>query len=124
MTRNCRGAIEKVFPDANAYVDTIVTREDVKEVKPNPAHVEAVLARLRVLPSEVVVVGDHPTDILAGKHLSAFTAAVLSGNTTRTDFESVGPDAILDDIRGVPTLVASLSFPAIDDAKDRGRAKR
>lgn len=105
MTRSCIAALKVVFPDIEDHVDAIVTREDVRLVKPNPHHVEAVLAKLDVQAEETLLVGDHPTDVQAGETLKAQTAGVLTGRTTRDQFAAVGADYIIDDIRGVLELV-------------------
>lgn len=105
MTRNCSGAVKRVFPDMEVYVDAVVTRDDVAVVKPNPGHAAAVLARLAVDAGSAMLVGDHPTDILTGKVLHTFTVGVLTGRTGRGEFEKVGADRILNDIREVPSIL-------------------
>jgi len=105
MTRSCIDALKKVFPDIEQYVDGIVTREDLRDVKPNPAHVRAVLGLLHAEGHEAMLVGDHPTDILAGETLSTVTVGVLSGRTSREQFEKAGADYVLDDIRDVLRLI-------------------
>ncbi len=91
MTRNCGPAVRTVFPDMDVYVDAMVTREDVRPVKPHPAHVKAVLELLgRVDPAEAILVGDHPTDIFAGIAAGATTVGVLTGRTQKADLEKAG----------------------------------
>ena len=109
ITRNCMAAVETVFPDMEAHVDAVITREHVHEVKPKPGHVEAVLRALDATPSRALLVGDHPTDIEAGKGAGAATVGVLSGRTGREEFERAGAAYILDDIRGVVGLVEGTS---------------
>ncbi len=113
MTRNCMGALTKVFPDIEQYVDTIVTREDVPRVKPDPAHAAEVLTRLHAEPSEALLVGDHPTDILAGKTLNAGTVAVLTGRTGKNEFLKVGADQVVNDIRDVLRLLPEPSSASL-----------
>jgi len=106
MTRNCAPAVRTVFPDMDAYVDAMVTREDVRPVKPHPAHVLAVLGLLGPIePGEAVLVGDHPTDIAAGLAAGTTTVGVLTGRTERADFEKAGAAFIVRDIRDVPALI-------------------
>jgi phosphoglycolate phosphatase len=105
MTRSCIGALKTVFPDLDVYVDAVVTREDIREVKPDPSHVRAVLEALDIDPSQALLVGDHPTDVLAGETLSVRTAGVLTGRTTRSEFEEAGADHVLADIRDVVRIV-------------------
>jgi phosphoglycolate phosphatase len=106
MTRNCAPAVRTVFPDMDAYVDAMVTREDVRPVKPHPAHVSAVLDLLgRVDPLEAILVGDHPTDIFAGIAAGTTTVGVLTGRTERADFEKAGAAFVVRDIRDIPALI-------------------
>ncbi|HUJ70244.1 MAG TPA: HAD family hydrolase [Syntrophorhabdales bacterium] len=106
MTRNCAQAVRTVFPDMDAYVDAMVTREDVRPVKPHPAHVSAVLELLGgVDPVEAILVGDHPTDIFAGIAAGTTTVGVLTGRTERADFEKAGAAFVVRDIRDVPALI-------------------
>jgi len=105
ITRSHVDVLFLVFQDIKSYVDTIVTRDEVKEVKPHPNHGAEVLRLLGINPDEAILVGDHPTDVLAGKAAGMKTAGVLSGRTTREAFEQVGATYILEDIRGVLDIV-------------------
>lgn len=104
ITRSCMDALRTVFPDVDNYADSIVTREGTKYVKPNPLHVMEVLRSLRLEPDDVMLVGDHPTDIIAGRALGMKTAGVLAGRTTKDGFEKVQATFIFDDIRDILTL--------------------
>lgn len=104
ITRSCMDVLRTVFPDIDSYTDSIVTREDTKYVKPNPLHVREVLRSLRLEPDDVIMVGDHPTDIIAGRALNMKTVGVLTGRTARDSFEKVQATFIFDDIRDILTL--------------------
>lgn len=104
ITRSHVDILFLVFQDIKSYVDTIVTRDEVKEVKPHPDHGTEVLKLLGINADEAILVGDHPTDVLAGKALGMKTVGVLSGRTTREAFENAGATYILDDIRGIPNI--------------------
>ncbi len=104
ITRSCMDVLKEVFPDIRNYADCIVTRDDTQYVKPNPLHVLEALRSLRLEPDDVILVGDHPTDIMAGRALNISTAGVLTGRTAKDGFEKVGATFIFDDIRGVLTL--------------------
>lgn len=104
ITRSCTDAVEEVFPDVRDYADSIVTREGTRYVKPSPLHVVEALRELRLQPDDVMVVGDHPTDIIAGRALNMRTAGVLTGRTAKDGFEKVQATFIFDDIRGILTL--------------------
>lgn len=105
ITRTCLEAIETVFPEHKYYIDAIVTRDDVERVKPHPFHVKKVLELLGVEGTQVVLAGDHPTDIIAGNSLGLITVGVLTGRATASDFMKVGATYILQDIREILSLV-------------------
>jgi phosphoglycolate phosphatase len=105
ITRSCLGALKRVFPDMDTYVDGIVAREDIQYVKPDPSHVVEALRVLNILPEEALLVGDHPTDIMAGKALVMQTVGVLTGRTNKEDFQNAEATHILQDIRGIPDLL-------------------
>ena len=106
MTRNCRAAIEKAFPDMDVYVNAVATREDVSAVKPHPAHVMALLGLLgHIDPGKALLVGDHPTDVLAGKASGVASVGVLTGRTARSAFTQAGATFVVNDIRDVPALI-------------------
>ena len=108
ITRNCTAAIEAVFPDVRAYVDAVATRNDVREVKPDPEHVRAVLRSLGAEAPGALLVGDHPTDMMAGNAAGAHTLGLLAGRTSRGDLEQAGAEYVADDIRAVPGIVRQL----------------
>lgn len=95
ITRNCEEAVRKVFPDIDAYFDVFISRDSVKKVKPHPDHLNAATKVLGVSGKEALMVGDHSIDILAGKRVGMKTIGVLTGRTTREEFENIGADYIL-----------------------------
>jgi phosphoglycolate phosphatase len=105
ITRTCRDVLKQVFPDMNKYIDVAVTREDIREVKPDPAHVGGALRLLGVNPGEAMMVGDHPTDIQAGNALNVKTVGVLSGRTDKKAFQEAHATFIFEDIRGIMDII-------------------
>jgi len=105
ITRSCMDVLKSVFPDIHEYMDGITTREHIKLVKPHPSHVAEALRVLHSTPQESMLVGDHPTDIMAGNHLGLITVGVLTGRTKEEDFKKVGATHIVNDIRDVLHLL-------------------
>ena len=101
ITRTCTDVIKSVFADVEKYIDVVVTRENLRHVKPHPSHALEALHALDTIAQEALLVGDHPTDVLGGKAAGTATAGVLTGRTGREAFQEAGADFILDDIRGV-----------------------
>jgi phosphoglycolate phosphatase len=95
VTRNCEEAVRKVFPNIDDFCDVFISRDSVKKVKPHPDHLTYVMELLKVSGNEVLMVGDHPTDIQAGKQAGMETVGVLTGRTKREEFEKMGADYIL-----------------------------
>ncbi len=106
ITRSSTKVILTIFPDLYTLIDVVVTRDDTRHVKPDPHQLRMALEALKVSPSDAVIVGDHPTDIAAGRALGAVTAGVLSGRCSRSDFARAGADHIFEDIRGVLNITA------------------
>jgi len=97
VTRNCRSGVMKASEMADFVYDLVLTRDDVKKVKPDPQHLLDALVMLDGEPEKALMVGDHPMDILAGKKAGTKTAAVLTLKS-REDFQEVAPDLILTGI--------------------------
>jgi phosphoglycolate phosphatase len=106
ITRNCEEAVRKVFPDIEGFCDIFVSRNSVKKVKPHPDHLTHVMKSLKISGEEGVMVGDHIIDIQAGKRVGMRTIGVLTGRTTKEEFEKAGADHILRDASEVCSLLA------------------
>jgi phosphoglycolate phosphatase len=96
VTRNCEDAVRRVFPNIHEFCDVFVSRNSVKNVKPHPDHLMSAMKALSVSGDEVVMVGDHVLDILAGKRVGMRTVGVLTGRIKREEFEQAEADYILD----------------------------
>ncbi len=64
--------------------------------KPDPAQLLEALARCSVSPTETVMVGDSPTDVVAGKAAGVHTCGFSGGFRTRDEIQAAGPDVIVD----------------------------
>ena len=100
VTRNCRPAVLKSSEMAGFEYDLLLTRDDVKKVKPDPQHLLDALGFLGSKPEQAIMVGDHPMDILAGKRAGMRTASVLTVKP-KEDFDEVAPDFILNDVSDI-----------------------
>jgi len=109
MTRNCGAAVRKVFQELDEYTDVIVSREDTRLVKPDPSHPLTVVDRLGVSPSQAILVGDHPTDMAAGRAAGMRSVGVLSGRSSREELQQAGADHVISDIRGLLTIIRKLN---------------
>jgi phosphoglycolate phosphatase len=105
ITRNCRAAVNLIFPDATDYAGVILARDDARYVKPDPRHLLDALAVLDAEPSRSLMVGDHPMDLATGKAAGTLTAGVASGRVGLEELAGHGPDYLAAD---VAALVAML----------------
>ena len=93
VTRNCRH-------------DVLLTRDDVKKVKPDPEHLLTALKLLDSEPKRSIMVGDHVTDIIAGKGADMKTAWLRRPNTNPIS-DDISSDFVLSEI---PKLLEILVF--------------
>jgi len=88
--------------------DVVVSRDMVSRPKPNPIHLEAVLARLGVQKGETLVVGDSEMDIESARKAGVRVAAVATGLRSRKELAAHGPDFLIGDLSELPALVRGL----------------
>jgi 2-phosphoglycolate phosphatase len=89
------------------YFSAVVAGDDLTTKKPDPAPVEALATVLRLVPSELVVVGDGPQDVFAGRAAGARTVGVRGGFLPIERLLEAEPDVLLDSLAPLPTLVHS-----------------
>ncbi|MCK4649490.1 HAD-IA family hydrolase [bacterium] len=95
VTRNCKEAVRIGLGKNDFIYDLLLTRDDIRPVKPEPHSLEKALQVLRGKPEGTIMVGDHPIDIRAGKKVGVKTVAVLSGKKAKEDFKEFEPDLII-----------------------------
>ncbi len=59
--------------------------------------------------NDVVVIGDSPHDILAGKCNGAFTIGVTTGRSTALELTAAGADAVIPDLSGIQEILYGMS---------------
>lgn len=105
VTRNSRKAVKLILRGDRLPCNVLLCRESVDRVKPDPDHLLKALSKLRCGSEEAIMVGDHPTDIQAGRALGMRTVGVLSGVGSRDSLLEAGADEVLLD---VPALAKNL----------------
>lgn len=86
----------------------IVGVDTVRRPKPDPEGARVALARLGAGALHAVFVGDTIMDVLAGKGAGTRTVALLSGHGDPEELRAAQPDALIDDLRGLPGAIRSL----------------
>ena len=97
VTRNCRVAVQRLFPDIGLYADATLTRDDARNVKPHPDHLQNAFVVLGVAEKDAAMVGDHPMDITAAKKAGSCAVGVLTGSADAKRLLDAGADMILND---------------------------
>ncbi|HPP11791.1 MAG TPA: HAD-IA family hydrolase [bacterium] len=111
ITRNCRRAVLPLLKKFRFDYDVVLTRDDVRRVKPHPEHLQKALSLLKVSPRETMVVGDHPFELKAGRKLRMFCVGVTTGGVPAPVLASAQPDFILKDVGQLPLLLGLEPFP-------------
>jgi phosphoglycolate phosphatase len=86
----------------------LVAGDDLPQRKPDPAMVHETARRLGVATSEVVMVGDGPQDVLAGRAAGAFTVGVRGGIQAYERLQAASPDTIIDTLAELPEVISRL----------------
>lgn len=106
LTASWRPALEPLKREGLLkYFGTVLSHEDGFTPKPSPDGVFECLRRMDLPASRVLMVGDSPLDVRAGKGAGAWTAAVLGGVATREQLEAETPDALLENAGRVPAAL-------------------
>lgn len=106
-TRN-REDVQKFLQkfELDGVFKTIVTRQDVKRLKPHPESVRHAAKQLGLPPAQCAMIGDTTVDVQAGKRAGALTVAVLCGFGERPELERLKPDLVLDLTAHLPRHLA------------------
>ena len=86
----------------------IVAGDDLPERKPDPAMVHEVARRIGVPVTEVVMVGDGPQDVLAGRAAGALTVGVRGGIQAFERLAGARPDAMIETLAELPDVIREL----------------
>ncbi len=109
ITRNCRKVSETVIKKFSIPYDVVLTRDDVKKVKPHTYHLKEVLKKMGVKKENAVIVGDHYFDILCGKKAGILTCGIVRDGK----FENLGnlpPDFVFESGKEIEYLTGLKKF--------------
>lgn len=97
-TRNCRLVAMKLLEPVSSLVDTVVARDDVSHVKPNPEHILTAVRNLGLEAGECVCVGDYIFDVQASRFAGCISVGLgIQGDYTITTLKEL--PALIDSIR-------------------------
>ncbi len=78
------------------YFDLILGGDSLPVMKPSPEPVLYVLNQLEIQPEKAVMIGDSPSDIIAGQQANIFTCAVTYGYRNEELLNKANPDFCLE----------------------------
>jgi HAD superfamily hydrolase (TIGR01549 family) len=91
--------------DLYPYFDCVLGRTEVPRLKPSPDPLLKCLQILEIPPFESVYVGDSAIDVQAGKAAGTGTVGVLTGASDLRRLRAEAPDAIVDSVRDLLTIL-------------------
>lgn len=91
----------------DGYFAYTVGSDSVEHHKPSPEPANKILATLGIKPSEALVVGDMPVDVLMAHNAAIRAVGVTYGNATREELVAAEADYIIDDIRALLPILAN-----------------
>jgi len=94
------------------FFDAAITRESVSAVKPDSAHLEAVLSALKLGPEEAVVVGDSALDIRCASELNITSVGITTGISSPKELTHAGASYLISSLTEIPRLIQQLNEQA------------
>lgn len=100
-------AVLRALDWADAF-DVVVAPRRGDPVKPHGDPLLRVALELGIEPSELIMIGDGPQDVGAGKAVGAYTIGVKGGFLSLSRLVESEPDALLDSLEELPSYLATL----------------
>jgi phosphoglycolate phosphatase len=110
FTVNSQKATEHILSTfrLKPYFTTVVTRDSVSFVKPNPIHLETVLRFLKAKPEETIVVGDSIMDMKSAQELDVFAVGTSTGFAAPEQLTQAGANCLISSPLDLIELVEKL----------------
>jgi len=111
FTVNSRKSTEHILStfQLKPFFQTVITRDSVPAVKPNPIHLETALKSLKAKPEETLVVGDSVWDMKTAKELDVFAVGASTGIATSEELISAGADCLITSPTDLIALLEKLN---------------
>lgn len=84
-----------------SLIEGATSAEDVPEGKPNPVAIEACCQKFGFSPTETLMIGDSPYDMIAAQLFSIKTIGVLTGGYTEEELEKSGAAVVYPDLNAI-----------------------
>jgi phosphoglycolate phosphatase len=99
ITRNDREVSLRTLNALQIPYDLLVSRDDVRQVKPHPEHVRVALQQWDIAPARCVVVGDYWMDVEAGRAAGCRTVGIWRLDVPINPFRHHPPDLLVRELR-------------------------
>ena len=126
FTVNSRKATEHILSTfrLKPFFKTVVTRDSVSFVKPNPIHLETVLKSLKVEPADALVVGDSAMDMRSAQELDVFAVGTSTGFATPEQLTQAGANCLISSPLDLAELIEKLNQNGVARADIRLRGQQ
>ncbi len=94
--------------DLEDKIEGYISSADVVEGKPNPLAIEACCEKFGLSPTETLLIGDSPYDIIAGHEFSMPVITVLSGGYTREELEKTGAAGVFENLGEIQGMMQQI----------------
>jgi len=94
------------------FFDATITRESTSAVKPDPAHLEAVLSALNIRPEEAIVVGDSALDMKCAHELNITGVGITTGISLPKELTHTGASYLISSVTEIPKLIQQINEQA------------
>ena len=93
----------------DTFFNSIITRDDVTNLKPHPDHLREVLLHLGMSSDEIIVVGDNPIDLECAKQINAIAIARLTDRHKKAELLEAGADYIIENLLEIIRIIENIN---------------
>lgn len=106
-TFKIRSATEKILKTLKLYdyFDLLVTADDVKNPKPHPDCINAILEHYNCEKSQAILIGDTKTDYLTGTNAGIDVCGVTFGYGAPEEVKALNPTYVIDNMEELKKVV-------------------
>jgi HAD superfamily hydrolase (TIGR01549 family) len=97
--------LERVLGNLINYFDVIITHESTNKHKPDPEPLLLACKKLGIKPDEAVYIGDRIIDLETAKNAGTDFIGILSGGTSKEEFEKAGVKKIIKSLDELMKIV-------------------
>lgn len=105
VTRNSARSVASTLQGRPLPYDILVSRDHTAYLKPDPRHLLAALQAMEAPPTAAIMVGDHPTDIIAAVHLNVIGIGILNGRNNESELIKAGATQVVGTILELSRLL-------------------